>query len=45
MYREVITDLRKSPLGITNNIWLWEEEKKDIDFIELNKFLLIYISL
>lgn len=41
MYREVITDLRKSPLGITNNIWLWEEEKKDIDFIELNKFLLI----
>tara|TARA_R110000796_G_scaffold201114_1_gene317247 strand:- start:1476 stop:2132 length:657 start_codon:yes stop_codon:yes gene_type:complete len=40
MYREIITDLRKSPLGITNNIWLWENINKDIDFAELNKFLL-----
>jgi len=40
MYKEIKTDLRKSPLGLTNDIWLWEDEIKDIDFKELNTFLL-----
>tara|TARA_R110000751_G_scaffold52663_1_gene114683 strand:- start:3960 stop:4613 length:654 start_codon:yes stop_codon:yes gene_type:complete len=40
LYREVITDLRKSPLGLSNYIWLWENTIRNIDFVELNKFLL-----
>jgi|8_EtaG_2_1085327.scaffolds.fasta_scaffold00613_8 hypothetical protein len=40
MYREIKTDLRKSPLGLTNDIWLWENQIEDINFDELNTFLL-----
>jgi len=40
MYREIKTDLRKSPLGLTNDIWLWEDQIEDINFDELNTFLL-----
>ena len=41
IYKEYIYDVnRVSPLGLTNNIWNFEEILSGIDFKELNKFLL-----
>jgi len=40
MYSEYIYDNKISPLGITNNIWIWQGLDKAINYNSLNKFLL-----
>lgn len=39
MYSEYIYDNRISPLGISNNIWIWQSLDKTIDYNSLNTFL------
>ena len=40
MYKEFVYDSRKSCLGISKNIWMWESITKKINLLELNTFLL-----
>jgi hypothetical protein len=40
MYSEYIYDNKTSPLGINNNIWIWQALDKKINYNSLNKFLI-----